>query len=199
MLALDQDEKLCPGWIQQFQKLNESDIRGPGHEEDNTSEGQFVLSWIWLVPRSSDPPPAATTHPSDVPGSETTTATNEHTAANDTELVDSMCVHWMKCQARAERYEEEVALTIEEMGRTLSYFQWKQSWWFSLGSERAKSNFPPSVGVQHGLSAYAHCQARIYETLVVSFVNRWRTTLAARGYSLVWLSQYPQSADPLSS
>ena len=85
------------------------------------------------------------------------------------------------------------------MGCTLSYFQWKQLWWFSLGSERAKSNFPPSVGVQHGLSAYAHCQARIYEMFVVSFVNWWRMTLAARGYSPVWLSQYPQATDPLSS
>ena len=102
MLALDQDEKLRPGWIQRFQKLNESDICGPGREEDDTSEGQFVLSWIWLVPHSSDPPPAATTHPSDVPGSETTTATNEHTAVNSTELADSMHVHWVKCQAWAE-------------------------------------------------------------------------------------------------
>lgn len=158
-----------------------------------------MLSWIWLVPHLSDPPPATTTHPSDVPSSETMTATNEHTAANNTELADPMCVYWAKYQAWEEQYEEEVVLTIEEMGHTLSYFQWKQLWWFSLGSERAKSNFPPSVGVQCGLSAYTHRQARIYEMLVISFINWWRMTLAAHGYSPVWLSQYPQAADPLSS
>ena len=199
MLALDWDEKLGPGWMQWFQKLNKSNIRRPGCEEDNTSEGQFMLSWIWLVPHSSDPPPAAIIHPSNVPGSKTMMATNEHTVVNDTELVDSMHVHWAKCQAQAERYEEEVTLTIEEMGHTLSYFQWKQSWWFSLGSEQARSDSPPSVNVQRGLTAYAQHQGRIYDMLVISFVNQWRKTLATCGYSPVWLSQYPQAADPLSS
>lgn len=199
MLALDPGEKFRPGWSQRFRELKESDIRGPGREESDTSEGQFVPSWIWLVPRLSHPPPTTATPSSPVPDSEATTTTNEPTAANDTELVDSMRVHWAKCQARAERYEEEVALTIEEMGRTLCYFKWKQSWWLSLGLQRAKSNSPPPADVQHGLSAYAHRQASIYETLIVSFVNRWRKSLISHGLGPAWLSQYPDAIDPLSS
>jgi len=41
----------------------------------------------------------------------------------------------VRAQARAERYEEEVKLTVEEMGRTLQYFKWKGSWWQSISSE----------------------------------------------------------------
>lgn len=207
MLALDPGEKLCPGWKRRFQKLNDSDIRGPGRATGD-SEGQFVPSWIWLVPRLTPPTPATasskdlatTTHTSPLPDDEaTTTAAAEQVAANDAELANSMRVHWAKCQARAERYEEEVALTVEEMGRTLSYFEWKRSWWLTLGSEREKSDTPTSAGVQRGLNAYAHRQASIYETLVVSFVSRWRKSLLSHKLNPPWLSQYPVATDPLSS
>ena len=63
------------------------------------------------------------------------TTPGQPTTVDEAELADSMRVHWAKCQARVECYEEEVALTIEEMGRTLNYFKWKQSWWLSLASE----------------------------------------------------------------
>lgn len=206
MLALDPDEKFAPGWTKRFQKLNESDIRGPGREKDDKSEGQFVLTWIWLVPRLSRPLPATiaqdapttTTHSPPNPEDETTTD-DEPTVADDAEIADSMRVHWAKCQARAERYEEEVALTVEEMGRTLAYFKWKQSQWLSMASERAKSDSPPPADVQRGLSAYAHRQAKIFETLTVSFAGRWRKSLLAHGLSPLWLSQYPDIPDPLSS
>jgi len=109
MLALDPDEKFVPGWTQQFQMLKESDICGPGRERDDKSEGQFMLTWIWLVPQLSYPPPAttaqdgpATTTPSSPDPEGKTTTTNEPTPASDEELADSMRVHWAKCQARAE-------------------------------------------------------------------------------------------------
>ena len=206
MLALDPDEKFVPEWTKRFQKLNESDIRGPGHKSEDRSEGQFLLTWIWLVPRSNHPPSTATaqnismttTYPS-VPGSGAATSTNEPTAGDDAGLADSMRVHWAKCQARAERYEEEVLLTIEEMGRTLLYFKWKQSFWLSLQSEQATSGSPPSADVQRGLCAYALRQANIYDVLIVSFVSRWRKTLHSNGLSPAWLPQYSHVADPLSS
>ena len=183
----------CPqcGWLQRFQKLNEGDIRGPGRGADDTSEGKFTPSWIWLVPRPSHPPPTTS---SDDPIA-TTIATNKSALTNDPELVDSMRAHWAKCQARAERYEEEVALTVEEMGRTLRYFEWKRSWWLSLESDRAKSDSPPPADVQHGLRAYAHRQANIYDTLIVSFVNRWRKILLSCGLNPTWLSQYPATTN----
>ena len=196
MMALDPDEKFVPGWTKRFQKLNESDVRGPGRGDEDRSEGRFTLTWIWLVPRSNYPP---TTTIHSLPGSEAAMTSDEPTAADSVELADSMRVHWAKCQARAERYEEEVALTLEEMGRTLLYFKWKQSWWLSLESERAKSTSPPPVDVQRGLSAYAHRQANIYKTLIASFVSRWRKTLRALKLSPAWLSQFPDAPDPFSS
>jgi len=141
MLALDPDQKLGPGWMQRLQKLNESDIRGPGREPDDKSEGRFIPSWIWLVPHSSPPAPTPPTNltigidPTPNSKNGVATASDVGASANNTEAADSMRVHWAKCQARAERYEEEVVLTIEEMGRTLCYFEWKESQWLSLRSE----------------------------------------------------------------
>ena len=188
MLALDPDQKLSPGWAQRFKKLNQGDLRGPGMGIEDRSNGRFILTWIWLVPRSD--------HPSSDSG--TTTSTSGSTTAND-EFTDYMRVHWAKCQARAERYEEEVELTIEEMGRTLCYFEWKQSQWLSVQSERENSDSPPPPDVQRGLRAYAHRQANIYGTLVVSFANRWRKSLLSLGFSPPWLSRYPVAPDPFSS
>ena len=142
--------------------LNEGDARGPGHEADDTSEGQFTPSWIWLIPQLGQRPPSTTTSAS----------IDEPSTGDDPEQINSMRVHWAKCQARAERYKEEVKLTIEEMGHTLRYFQWKQSWWVSLQSQREESDSPPPAGVQRGLQAYAHRQANVYATLVLLFVNQ---------------------------
>ena len=126
----------------------------------------------------------------------TTTPINEPTPANDTGLTKSMRAHWAKCQARAERYEEEVTLTTEEMGRVLLYFEWKRSRWLSLQSEREQSDSPPPADVQQGLRAYAHRQANVYDTLIHSFADRWRKTLRSRGLRPTWLSQYPATPDP---
>ena len=201
MLALDPDQQLSPGWAQRFQELNTADLRGPGREPDEPSEGQFVPSWIWLIPRSKRPPPATTSptnHPTRNHGNGTTPGP-DGSAAADNEITDFMRAHWAKCQARADRYDEEVSLIVEEMGRTLRYFEWKQSWWLSLQSERAKSLHPPPVDVQRGLHAYAHRQANIYQVLVISFANRWRKTLVSHGLCPSWLSRYPATVDPLSS
>ena len=101
-------------------------------------------------------------------------------------------VQWAKCQARAERYEEEVQLTVEEMGRTLRYFEWKRDWWLSLVP--TKSNSPPDV--LRGLRAYAHRQSHLYDDLVTSYVLHWRTYLSARSLSSSWLDKYASRAGP---
>ena len=194
MLALDPDQKLGPGWMDRFKVLQDDDARGPGREEGDTSEGQFKPSWIWLVPRLSRSPAATTSSSSDHVA--TTTSSNEPAAASDLELLDSMRAHWAKCQARAERYEEETALTLEEMGRTLLYFEWKQAWWLSLQSERENSKTPPPEGVQRGLRAYAQRQANVYENITFSFANKWRKTLCSHNLYPSWLSRYPAASDP---
>jgi hypothetical protein len=239
MMALDPSQQLKPGWMNRFQKLEDAHVCGPGREPDDVSNGRYIPSWIWLVPRltttttttttpttanpqgpdatanSSDPcvpatnnppGPGATTNPSDSgaptandpTGSDTTTAADCPTTAvvNNPEVVESMRVHWAKCQARADRYEEEVALTVEEMGRTLRYFEWKKSDWLSLQSAREKSHSPPPVEICRGLRAYAARQARVYEDLKTSFVKRWRKVLMPHKLGSEWLCRYPAAADP---
>ena len=151
-------------------------------------------SWIWLVPHPSSHP--IPTSPDDLAAA-TSSTSNGNTTANDAAVANSMHVHWAKCQARAERYEEEIALTIEEMGRTLHYFEFKKTWWLSLRSERAESNTPPPADVQRGLHAYAYRQANIYETLVTLFANQWRKLLTSQGLTPDWLAKYPDAADSL--
>jgi len=217
MLALDPSQKLSPGWARCFRELADTDIRGPGREIGDKSEGKFQLSWIWLVPHQTSGFPSdtpATTIPvpdggatnpiSDTPATTISVPDGGATdpissAAEDLQVVDSMRVHWAKCQARAERYEEEVALTVEEMGRTLRFFEWKKSEWLSLRSSRALSNSPPPIEVQRGLRAYSSRQVYIYDTLIVSFVNLWRKFLVPNNLGSEWLRQYPVATDPLST
>jgi hypothetical protein len=197
MLALDPDQKFSPGWMDRFQSLSDGDVCGPGRNPDDASEGQFRPSWIWLVPRLSRPPPPATATPS---GDRVVTANSnsvsDSTKAVDQEQTDSMRAHWAKCHARAERYEEEVLLTLEEMGRTLRYFEWKRDWWLALQSEREMSESPPPASVRRGLQAYAHRQANVYDSLALSFLKRWRKTIVSRDLKPAWLSNYPATAVP---
>ena len=206
MLALDPSQQFHPGWLQRFQVLEDADVREPGRETKDKSEGKFQLTWIWLVPQQSSntsnksvPPtnkPVTTTNTTS--GSNVTTGSTSATVT-DSEVVDSMRVHWAKCQARADRYEEEVALIVEEMGRTLRYFEWKKSLWLSLQSIREQSAAPPPTEVCLGLRAYAYRQAHVYETLIISFVNRWRRLLVPHGLGADWLPRYPDATDPLST
>ena len=203
LVALDPSQQLSPEWMHRFQVLTDADVRGPGREPDDKSEGKFQPSWIWLVPRLPNVVPGSSPNdPTKTPS--TTQDPNDRsdvptTSLDDPELVDSMRVHWAKCQARADRYEEEVELIVEEMGRTLRYFEWKKAWWTSLQSQREASATPPPPDVQRGLRAYACRQSHTYETLITSFANRWRGLLVAHGLGATWLQRYPVAVDPLSS
>jgi hypothetical protein len=247
MLALDPSQQLSPGWMLRFKKLEDADIRGPGRESDDLSEGKFQMSWIWLVPRltdnvpsESDPtadapkntsvpatdalssvpttnPTASTTGPTatttgptapttgpTAPTTGPTALTTDPTALttgptapikNDPEVTESMRVHWARCQARADRYEEEVTLIVEEMGRTLRYFEWKQSWWLSLQSTREQSASPPTVEVCRGLRAYSSRQANLYRMLISSFATQWRKLLVSHNLGTEWIGQYSSATD----
>ena len=145
MLVLDPLQQLSPGWMRRFQELEDKHVKGPGREHYETSEGTFQPSWIWLVPRLTGRVPNESTTMTPTSGSQLADPVPD--AAEDLEAAHSMRVHWAKCQARAERYEEEVALIVEEMGRTLSYFQWKKSQWLSRRPLQEQSP-PPSPTVQ---------------------------------------------------
>ena len=140
LLALDPEQKFAPTWKKYFLELTTKDLRAPVRDEGTngkSSEGQFQPAWIWAVPRAPPIPGAATCPPNpssaSLPGP-TTPANQEpdNSLADDVEGREFDRVQWAKCQARAERYKEEVELTVEEMGRTLRYFEWKRDWWLTL-------------------------------------------------------------------
>ena len=211
LLALDPEGKLDAGWMRYFLKLNDVDIRGPDREAHESSEGTFQQSWIWTVAQppsnspnsiASDPRLSAVSpaplHEQSVQSTSTVVSGEDlgGSVADMKEQYQSHRAHWARAQARAERYEEEVKLTVEEMGRTLQYFKWKRSWWQSISSGRSQSDDPPPPDVQSGLRAYAHRQSDTYNKLITLFVNHWRHFLSTHSLGSSWLSNYPPDTHP---
>ena len=204
LLDLDPAQTLAPGWGRYFLPLSDFDLRSPMRDETQPSEGRMQYSWIWITP---PPPPflsTLTTTPSrdpqsaaPIPISSPVTRTTLVTDAtvSDAESQDFDRVHWAKCQARAERYEEEVQLTVEEMGRTLRYFEWRRDWWLSIIPQRNNSDRSPDV--QDGLRAYACRQSSLYNELITSFVTRWRTYLITHSLGSSWLGKYTSRVNPI--
>ena len=210
--ALDPNEKLAAGWKRYFLELKDADVRGPDREIYERSEGNFFQSWIWTVPNPRPNPTRPT--PSDSQPSVDPASPNQHPASSTSTVISGEGLgsstidgreqqqlyraHWARAQARAERYEEEVKLTVEEMGRTLQYFKWKKSWWLCISSERAQSDNPPPLDVQDGLRAYAHRQSYTYDKLITLYVNDWRGFLSANALGSSWLCNYPVDAHPVA-
>ena len=184
LIALDPDGKITE-WTPRFLELKDTDIHGPGREDNELSEGHTISSWIWLIPRPTDPN-ADNSNEQDL----------SRRAASGEEVAVSIRAHWARCQARAERHEEEVELTLEEMRRTVEFFKWKAGWWLSLEDTRAKSATPPDPQVQHGLRAYAHRQASIYSSLATAYVNHWRKFLTEHSLGTTWLNLYHTTPPP---
>jgi hypothetical protein len=187
------------GWTPRFLELQDADIRGPGREEGESSEGRTIPSWIWSVQKPSQS--RDTSMPNNDPN--TNVDDPEHLdlsgrAASGEEVALSIRAHWARCQARAERYEEEVELTLEEMRRTLEFFKWKSRWWLSLQDVRASSSAPPDPQVIHGLRAYAHRQASMYSSLVTTYVQHWRMFLFEHSLGQQWLILYSNIPSPFA-
>ena len=148
-------------WAMHLKNLGEEDIRGPGKDDDEISEGQREPSWIWLVPRA-------------------------RSVVVEEELDDHIRVEWVKLKARADRWDEEVRLLAKEMRRTLVYFTWKARWW----REQAGRCTTDSPALREGLTAYAEKQASILEGLAQKFTRRWLPALKANGMTPVWERQF---------
>lgn len=119
--------------------------------------------------------------------------------ASGEEVAVSIRAHWARCQARAERHEEEVELTLEEMRRTIEFFKWKSRWWLELGDARTNSAAPPDPQVQHGLRAYANRQASIYSSLATTYADHWREFLIDHSLGTEWISQPPVTPPPANA
>lgn len=159
-------------WRERLQFLHAKDIRGPGKEDDDTSNGRFEPSWIWLVPRVETAP--------DMGDSEG-------------QLDDSMRPEWAKSQARMQRWEEEVLIIIEEMRRVIAYCEWKASWWRARGGLRCVAG-AGDVSILEGVEAYAHKQAAMSETLASQCALYWLPALWKQGITPEWGSQFTHPA-----
>lgn len=194
------------GWVKFFKELKKEDIRGPGREEDETSESRFVPSWIWVFRAPPTPP--------DLPGSAPSTNTthdvtqtspfiNDSTSDVDKtgdistkEMEEYILVDWARAQERAKRFEEEIELCTEEMRRTLCFFSWNSSEWTKRAEARADINTSPSDNVLEGLQAYAHCRSAMFQDLITVFVNDWYRCLEPKGLGKQWLSSYSALITP---
>ncbi|KAG6808040.1 hypothetical protein H0H92_005612 [Tricholoma furcatifolium] len=152
-------------WKIRFQKLEPGDIRGPGKEDSDVSNGRFEPSWIWLVPRLP-------------------TKTVEVELETEQQLEDSMRIDWAKAKARLSRWEEEVDLVQEEMRRVIQYLAWRAAWWRSRGegSEAVTSD----KAYRSGLEGYAERQANLLDQLAVSSAACWLPVLQKMGIEPAW-------------
>ncbi len=132
-------------WEREFQLLRDDDVRGLEDDDPaavaqrakrrrdqskvGPAEGRRQLSWIW---RSSD-------------------------CTNNSGMIDSLRVEWLKARARVMRWAEECKLIPEEMRRVLASHAYEENAWFSRATVRSDVNHR----LQEGLVAYAIDQANI--------------------------------------
>ena len=105
LTRLDPNEQYSK-WKKDLQELQREDIRGPVQGADKTSESKREISWIWRTP-----------------------SLNINTGINDPALRGVMQTEWCKSIVCAQWFEEEVEIVVEEMGWTLTFFEWMACTW----------------------------------------------------------------------
>lgn len=105
-------------------------------------------------------------------------------------------MEWAKADARALRFEEDTLLVLEEMRRTLAFFQWKAEWWLSQRG-RLMTDPQMTADIQSGLDAYAARQASMYHALSRKFARRWKPVLKSVDLlkHCTWISKYVAEND----
>jgi len=181
-------------WKRYLLELKREDIQGH-FEEDTKSRGvNFVPSWIWQHHAPSTPPglPIAGDNTPDL-GTSTSNPTQSSNLPDDVEdqeIEDYVRVDWAKAQERANRFEEEITLSIGDMRRTIAFFTWKVLEWERLAELRANSPNKPADEVMQGVRAYAYRTSNMYRDLIKAFVNDWYHCLYPKGLGHSWLAAY---------
>ena len=189
-------------WKRYIQELKREDTQGPC-EQDTESQGvNFTPSWIWTL-RAPPTPPEFPTPDNDPHNSGVITTALTSLATHDLpddigdeEIEEYVRVDWAKAQERAKRFEEEIALTTEDMRRTLAFFAWKAEEWERLAESRANAPNKPTDKVIQGLQAYAYRQSSMYRALTKSFVSTWYDCLHPKGLGSSWLPGYADMVVP---
>ncbi len=79
-------------------------------------------------------------------------------------------IEWCKARARKTRWEEEVALLLEEMRRVIVYRRWNAAWWRSDREEDPNTD----ATCQQGLRAFAAEQAYLHDREADNLESRWK-------------------------
>jgi hypothetical protein len=164
-------------WREKYRELDlQKDVRGPGRDQQEgpTGEGDHAPSWIWLGMLGKS---FQETIPAE------TSDQTESQADSSAQINEILRVEWSRLSARADRWDEEHTLLVEEMQRTLAYLQWKSSDWESRASLRA-ADVPAAV--QNGLAAYAAKQASLFNGLAAAFASQWHPVLSQHGIIRDW-------------
>ncbi|TDL14820.1 hypothetical protein BD410DRAFT_845698 [Rickenella mellea] len=174
---------LDPGgkWVNRFQVLNGTDIRGPQRDDgehlngkSRESEGRRELTWIWRVAIAADAEDSSEEQDGE--------GFVSFPSPDFLNLPPSdMRVEWVKSKARAERWDEEVTLVAEEMRRTLAFLEWRAKWWegqvhrrsLVVGDIQPPQVRPATADLFSGLRAYALKQAAIQHALARRFAVLW--------------------------
>lgn len=192
--ALDPKEETFQ-WRDIYLPLHDADIRGPGKDDEEEltkrkkpqpREGQYKPSWIWLSRAAAVAAATSSSIPGTTSSTSTTETSNLPSAMSEEEVHECMQVEWAKAMARAERYEEEVQLLVEEMRRTLAFFEWHAAEWRGRSATRSFANST----IARGAAAYAERQAVLRERMISRSVGRWIRVLQQNDLGSDWLPVY---------
>jgi hypothetical protein len=101
-----------------------------------------------------------------------------------------MRCEWAKSKARADRWHEDIELSVEEMRRVLWFFDWRKKWWKDQAGQRTCE----SEVLRRGLDAYAAKQASIIAALAKSFACLWHPILVKNNLPKDWPADFvPQN------
>ena len=79
---------------------------------------------------------------------------------------------------------------MEEMRRTLTFFDWLACQWEGKATATSMSGLKMDSITATGISAYAHKQAAMYRKMINVFVDDWYQYLDTNSLGSSWLSHY---------
>ncbi|PPQ86610.1 hypothetical protein CVT24_009822 [Panaeolus cyanescens] len=135
--------------VESSNDVEEENVELESGRREASGETRRTLSWIWLLPKSSD-------------------------AIDDDENDSYLRVEWAKSRARCARAKEEVELVKEEMRRTLEFLTWKRKWWIAqVGMRNSRG------ALEEGLRAFAMKSAEHQGQLALRFRQMWVAPLGS--------------------
>ncbi|KAK7015127.1 hypothetical protein VNI00_019208 [Paramarasmius palmivorus] len=154
-------QKQMPG----YQPLQDQDVRS--HEDQD--------SYCTITSRKTRP--VTDSRPLLVPGESKRSLswiwTGVDVTGDSRAMQEALRIEWSKCWARKRRWDEELALVLEEKRRAVVSLEFEADRWQRVASEG--QNLAPE-----GYTAYALRQAAVRKGLVQKFQSLWRTPIRQR-------------------